>query len=393
MKNIILIKLFVFSLAINTNAQSTVDSVLSGIARNNKSIMANTQYLEVNTMKFKTGLSPVNPDVSFDYMLGSPGIAGNQSDLSITQSFDFPTVYSKKKKLSAQQIAQAGSQLMAKRLEILMEARLTCLELIYQNKLQVHLSQRKQNYEKLLNSFETSLKMGEGNIMDVNKTKLQLIEINREFQQNFSQIKQLNQKLSGLNGGNAIVFSDTVYPDLPAVPVFEQLEKEIQKNDPVLQFLEQEKLISQKQLELSKALSLPRFEAGYRYQGILGQKFQGFHAGITIPLWENKNTVKTSEANLLHVDLNLSEQSNKSYYELKQHYEQYMQLQTTLLEYQGVFSSLNNQSLLYKSLSLGQISTIEYFMEMNYYYSALTNYLQVEKEFHEVIAVLYRYRF
>ncbi|MBA3986127.1 MAG: hypothetical protein H0X63_06050 [Flavobacteriales bacterium] len=64
----------------------------------------------------------------------------------------------------------------------------------------------------------------------------------------------------------------------------------------------------------------------------------------------------------------------------------------TLSEYETLFDGLNTTELLDKSLTLGQISTIEYFMEMTYYYDALKNYLRTENEYHQTMAELYKYQ-
>jgi len=373
-------------------SQSNIDNVLAGIAKNNKTILANSQYQEAQKLQYKTGLAPYNPVVNYDYMIGSPATAGDQTDFTVTQTIDFPTAYIKKKQLSEKQIEQSEFQHTSVRQDILLNAKKLCIELVYRNKLQSQLIQRKQYTDKLFNDFQTMLSVGEGNILDVNKAQLQLIEIKKEFQQNLSLINQLNQKLTALNGGNAIVLSDTIYPLMANIQAFEQLENEIENSDPIRKSLEQEKLISQKQVELTRTMSLPKIEAGYRYQGILGQTFQGVRLGLTIPLWENKNTVKTHQAKLMFTHLTLQDHHNEHFYEIKQQYEKYQNLKITLDEYKTVFASLNNTTLLNKALASGQISTIEYFIEMSYYNNALNNYLQSEKEFQEVIAELYKYQ-
>jgi outer membrane protein TolC len=194
----------------------------------------------------------------------------------------------------------------------------------------LELQKRKENTEKWLLAFQKKLEKGEGNILDVNKAKLQLIEINATFQENQSAINQLNQKLTELNGGQIIVFTDTSYAELYAVPDFETLESEIRANDPTRKYLEQEKVINQKQVELSKAMSLPKLETGYHYQAILGQRFSGIHFGLSIPLWENKNKVKTQQANLIFADLNLQDHRNEHYYHIQQTYEKQQNLYLTL---------------------------------------------------------------
>lgn len=372
--------------------QTNIASVLVNIAKNNKTIIANTKYWEAKTLEYQTGLTPYNPKVDYNYLIGTPANVGNQTEFSITQTFDFPTVYARKKQLSNEQIKQAEFQLNANRQDVLLEAKLICIELIYRNKFNSELTIRKQNTEKWLTAFQKSLEKGQGNIMDVNKAKLQLIEINAAFQENLSISNQLNQKLTELNGGIPIQFSDTAFVPFALIPDFETLEQEIEDKDPVRKYLEQEKVIGQNEVDLSKSLSLPKFDAGYRYQTILGQQFNGVHLGLTIPLWENKNKVKTQQAELVLNEANLQDHINKHYYDIKQKYERMTNLKITLDEYQTLFSSLNNVELLDKSLSLGQISTIEYFMEMTYYYEALKNYLKTEMEYNKVVAELYKYQ-
>jgi len=374
------------------NTQSSLEKTLAEISKNNKTILANVQYWEVKKMEYKTGLTPYNPKVDYDYLSGSPAGAGNQTDFVITQAFDFPTSYAKKKKLSNEQIKQAEFQLNASRQDVLLEAKLICIELIYFNKFQDEVLKRKQNTEKWLSDFQAKLDKGDGNMLDVNKAKLQLIEINASFQENKSMIIQLNQKLTELNGGNLIVFADSGYPQLPLMTSFETLESEIKTKDPVRKYLEQQNVIGRSQLDVSKAMTLPKLDVGYHYQAILGQSYNGVHVGFTLPLWENRNKVKVEQANTVFNELNLSVHKNEHYYDTQQKYIKQSNLSITVTEYSNLFNSSNNVDLLNKSLALGQISTIQYFMEMSYYYEALKNYLVSEKEYHKTIAELYKYQ-
>jgi len=156
--------------------------------------------------------------------------------------------------------------------------------------------------------------------------------------------------------------------------------------------LEQERVIAQKQLEVNRALWLPKFKAGYRYQGIEGGDFHGIHTGITIPLWENNKTIKTQKAKIVYADLEVEDHRIEHFYEIKQWYETYVNLKISLDEYRDVFSTLNSTTLLNKALRLGEISTIEYFMEMNYFYNSSLGFLEVERDMYFVLADLYKYQ-
>jgi outer membrane protein, heavy metal efflux system len=373
-------------------AQNNIDNVLLEIAKNNKTIKANQHYVESKKLQYKTGLSLKNPSVEFEYLNGSPANAGNQTDFLILQSFDFPTAYSKKNQIAKLQIEQTNFQLTAISRDILLNAKQVCIELIYYNKKQTELKKRFQNAEKLRNDYQKKLINGDANILDLNKAKLQLINLQNVKRFNLSEIFQLKQKLAELNGGVPIEFNDTVYQIPPSVPEFNSLMDSIESNSPTLKLLQQEGEINQKKVELSKAMTLPKMEAGYRYQEILGQQYQGLHFGLTIPLWENKNTVKFQKAQASFSEVKIEEHKNQHHFEIQQLYEKYQNLNITLTEYKQILATINNTELLEKALELGEISSIQYFMEINYFHSSFDRYLQLEKEYYSVIAELYKYQ-
>lgn len=87
----------IFLITITLQAQNRLDSILTSIAIHNKTIITNTKYWEAKTLAYQTGLSPSDPKVDYDYLIGTPANAGNQTDFAINQAFDFPSVYRKKK--------------------------------------------------------------------------------------------------------------------------------------------------------------------------------------------------------------------------------------------------------------------------------------------------------
>lgn len=384
--------LLIYAIVVPALAQMSIEDILVEIEKNNKTLQANAQNTEAQKLAFKSNNPLYNPNVSYDFMYGFPLSAGNQTDFLVNQAFDFPTSYGKRKQLSEGRVSQSDFQFNAGRQEILFEAQSTCIEMVYRNKLKSRLEERKAFTESLLANFEKRLNTGEGNILDVNKARLQLIEINKDCMLNLSQVNQLTQKLTGLNGGIEISFNSTSYPQIDSIADFEELFIEIQAKDPTLKFIEMDIASAQKQLELSKALALPKLEAGYRSQAILGQRFNGFHMGTTIPLWENKYKVRQSQAELSTSGLKVIQYQNDKYATSRQLFEKYGKLSVTLNEYKTVLSALDSKDYLDKALAVGHISTIEYFLESNYYYMAYNNYLQTEFEYYATIAEILKFR-
>jgi outer membrane protein, heavy metal efflux system len=373
-------------------AQNNTDSVVKQVERNNKSIQSNKKYWQAKQAEFKTGLTPYDPQVEYDYLFGSPVGAGNQKDFSITQRLDFPSVYKRKKELSGQQIAQTSLQQQVYRQDILLEAKLLTLQVIYLNKKGAELNRRLINTQNLVQDYKKKLDKGDVIILDVNKAKLQLLNIKNETALNENEKQVLLTKLSELNGGIPVSINDTIYPFVPAIPDFEILDSTIEANDPIIKVYEQEKKILQQQIAVQKAMNLPKIEAGYHSQGILGQSYRGVHTGITIPLWENKNKLNATKSNLEYANFNAETHRLEHRFENRQYYEQLDVRKKMLEEYKQLLSTLNNTALLNKALTLGQITIIQYFYDESFYFTAYDKYLQAEWEYQQAVARLYKYQ-
>ncbi len=391
-KSFVNVLAFVLVFSTHATAQSSLETVLASVERTNRSLAADRQFWEAKKLEYKTGLTLTNPTVQGQYLFGSPAAAGDQTDLFIVQPFDFPTTYKKRRELAAEQGAVSTSEIAARRQEVLQEAKLICLELIYRNKLTAQFERRKSGLEKLRSDFQTKLDKGDGNILDLNKTRVQLLEISQWQAENAVELQKLQTHLTELNGGEVLVFRDTIYPPLPEIGAFEQVEQEYEAVDPMRQTLEQEKRIAEKQLELSKSWRLPKFEAGYHYQGILGQRFNGIHAGVSLPIWEQKYRKEAQQAQVLFADLQLQSHLNEHFFEIRELYDRQASLKQSLDEYRTAIASVSNTALLDKALRLGEITTIEYFLEVSFYQNALLHFLKTEHKYHAVVAELMKYR-
>ena len=374
------------------NAQSGLEKILSEVERNNKSIAAEKQYWEAQKLSYKTGLNPDNPRIEYDHLPGRPEGAGTQQDFSVTQGFDFPTTYAKRRGLSKQQVAQADLQVNIFRQEVLLEAKLACIDYLYRTKLQEELHKRLQNANTLLDAINKQTQQGESNILDLNKIKLLRLEIKNQSDQNETLLKTLQHRLDELNGGIPVNLSQIEYPVVSDLPVFEVLDSLIDANDPEVKAVEQQTEVSKEKVELTRSMTLPRLEGGYHQQSILGQKYEGIHVGMTIPLWENKNMVKAERARLVHSEYQVTEHRTEHYYKNRQLYERYLHWQNTFDAYQRVLNSANNEELLDKAFQAGQLSLIEYLMEVRYFYDANEKIKASEREYHRAIAELYKFQ-
>jgi outer membrane protein TolC len=143
---------------------------------------------------------------------------------------------------------------------------------------------------------------------------------------------------------------------------------------------------------VQKALNLPKIETGYHAQGILGQSYKGVHAGVTIPLWENKNRVRAAQAGLDYARSNVETLRLEHRLENKRLYDQLAVRTKAMRDYNALVATLNNTALLEKALRLGQITVIQYFQDESYYFSTYDRYLELEAEYHKTLAQLFKFR-
>ena len=372
------------------NGQTGIDNALKEITANNLHIKAGSSLYLAKKMEFNTGLAPYDPVISYDHLFGSPKEIGNQKDLSIYFSFDFPTVYSKKGILSDLRSSQTSYDEVALRRDILLEAKLICIEIIYLNRKDSELKTRLANAQQLQNYFITKLESGDGNIIDVNKAKFQVITYRSEYETNQTEINSATNRLASLNGGKLITINDTLYPAINDNPDFTVLKSEIEANDPDLKRLELQYHIAKQEVEVNKALNLPKFEIGYRYQGLLRENFNGIHAGITIPLWERNNVVKSKELYSSHSLSLIEAYKVERYFETRNLYEEYMRIKKNFEETTSLMQAVNNYELLSKASSLGELSSINYFLELTYYYSMKDKMNILERDYHLAYAKLFK---
>ena len=121
---------------------------------------------------------------------------------------------------------------------------------------------------------------------------------------------------------------------------------------------------------------------------VVGEHFQGISVGVSIPLWENKNTVKYAQAQTLALQSIETDRKLQFYNQLKIQFERAASLQETVNEYRQAIQSSSNTELLKKALDQGEIPLINYLMELSFTYQAMDNLLKSEYELNKAISFL-----
>lgn len=392
MKQYILITLLVSSI-LSANAQHSIDAVLKSIEANNKELQANSLLTVSKKLEAKLDNNLPDPSVSYVHQYGNREGMGMQGELVASQSFDFPSVYVQKNKLAKSKAISLDHQSAEFRQQILLQAKEICLDLVLLNQQKALLDQRRQNAEQLAELYAMRLETGDANILETNKIDLELLNAKTEARMNESARIAKLQELANLNGGISIEFTDTTYAPADNILSFEEICTEAVTSNPRLMTLKSEQVAARRQLSVNKSKGLPGFELGYRLNTATGgERFNGFLVGVSIPLFSNRNNVKQAKAQSLYTDLQMESTTTTVESELHSLYNQSVALKTSMDEYDTVLKSQNSLALLNKAIQTGQISMIEYFVDVTTYYQSMQNYVQLQNEYQKVIAQLYKYK-
>lgn len=377
-------------LGLSTKAQNTVQDVLSAIEKNNPVLKANEQFFEAKNLGFKSQTNLANPELEWEKSFSSE--EGKPYEILVSQSFDFPTSYLYKNQIKKAQIANTENYKAKSRQDILLEAKLLCINLIYYNKQKAELESRLISSESLDDLFQKRLAEGDATILEANKIKMLRLNTANQLKMINAKVSNLSDDLTKLNGGKQIEFKLLEYPLMSINQEMKDLLTQSLSADPQLKLLSTKEEISAKETSLVKTNSLPKFSIGYRYlNSDVMKQANGIKLGLSIPLWENKNKVKRAR---------LLEQFSREEYligkmELENKFlklfRNFLNLEESLKEYEAIFTEKGYDTLLQKALTHGEISSIEYLTENIYYYESVDTFLEIEHEYYKTMSELLKF--
>lgn len=392
MRNLI-ITFCIFLVSVTTIfSQSSIDSILTAVVKNNTTLSALRKKADAEKIGNKTGNFPQNPEVEFNYLWGNPQTIGNRTDLKIIQQFDFPTAYSYRNQISDLRNIQTELEYKKEYKSVHFKARLLCIDLVYTNSLRNELKTRIADARAVADAYKAKFNIGEAGILEYNKSQMALLKLLNEFEILEIERSSKVSELKGLNGGIPIESDETVILT-SALPVdFEQWYLQAEQNNPLLDWLKQEVTLSTKQVKLSTSLSLPKLQGGYMSEMVVGEHFQGITIGLSIPIWESRNEIKYAKARTMAVQGAEYDAKLQFYNKLKSLHLKAVNLQKNMVEYRSKLQGFSNSQLLKTALNKGEISLIDYFNELTFYYETINSLMFMERDVNVTVAELNQYQ-
>lgn len=370
------------------NAKTTVQTAITDIERNNITLKALRKACDAEKIGNATGNYLEDPEVEFSYSWGSPADIGTRQDISVTQSFDIPTILGKKRKVAEMKNEMAEWQYRADRMNILLEARLLLIDMVYYNKMLLELAKRKTSAQAIMDAQKLRLNKGDGNIIEYNKARMMFSTVEVETEQMETERNAVHSQLVRLNGGSDVTVDLYEFEPIGLPLDFSEWFGRKAETIPALAYMASSTALSEKELSVAKAMKFPAVSIGYVRENTLGQYYHGVSVGMSIPLWNRKNTVR--QAKVAAEAARYRQENAVSQYrgQLEVLYNRTSGLRKTVEEYRLMLRETSSEALLAKALDAGEISVIEYSVQMGAYYELADKALAAERECQKAFAEL-----
>lgn len=374
-------------LALPAFSQQSFDGVLKSVEENNYTLAAAKESVKANKLANKMGLTPSDPEVEFGYMWRNVE-GGNKKAVNVRQGFDFPTLYAQRGKLANTKNDSEDVSYSVSRMNILLEAKTVCIELVKQNALLRLYENQLANAVEISQTIERMDKSGEANLLDKNKAQLNVATLLSEVEAIKLEKARLMKDLVRLNGGKEITFDVAQFEAVELPSDFAEWYAAAEAQNPNIQYLRSMVDVKEREVKVSKHEWLPKLSVGYSGEFLDAEKTQGVSVGVSIPLWQNKNRIKQAKAEALAAEYAKNDAELNLENSLQTLFERVKVLQTSAASIGKAIEMHNNEDLLYKAYNAGELSLLEYLLEVEYYISVKTKLLETQSEMTQAYAQL-----
>lgn len=374
-----------FAIAASLNAQ-TMNDVLGSVERNNVELKAMLKGNEAARLEQKQQNNLEGLSVEYSPFFNSAVSGVASSELVVTQGFDFPTLYGARRKAGRMQGEAMELQYRTARRDVLLGAKNLCLDLIHANKRQALLRERRRVADELLATFTEKYNGGEATIIELNKIKMERMNLETELAAADAARATTLQQLRAMNGGEAIECTDTLYPTLPADGGEAMYARAVSADLSVMAAQAATKAAGQ-DVKVNQQGWIPKIEIGYRRNTDGNDASNGFLIGGSIPLFSNKNKVKAAKARQAEAQMKQDDARLKAEAAARTAVENMRRTEASMAAY-DVPLMRETLRLLRTAVESGEMAVTDYYVEADNIYRNMQAYIDLERQYQGTVAEL-----
>ena len=378
--------------SLRAQSMESIDSVLAAVERNNLELRALQQNNEASRLEIQSQ-NNLQQDLSVSYSpfftRGYDGVSS--SELVVSMGFDFPSQYVSRGKSGKLQTQALDMQYALQRRDILLQAQLLCLDLVRLNQEKELLDTRMANADELLALMEKRFAEGGANIIEVNKVKMERMNVRTLAAQNEAARQNALQSLRAMNGNIPVELLAAEYPAVSDIVDYDEFYAEVMATDAGILSAEASVDAAAQEIKVNRQNWLPKFEVGYRRNTAMTEASHGFLVGASLPIFSSRNKTKIAEARHTAAQSELENARLQAETQLQSRYNELQQIRSAVQTY-DVPLMHSTLDALKSAVLAGQMSVIDYYVEADNVYGNLSTYLSLENQYRKLLAEAYRNR-
>ena len=378
--------------SLRAQSMESIDSVLAAVERNNLELRALQQSNEASRLEIQSQ-NNLQQDLSVSYSpfftRGYDGVSS--SELVVSMGFDFPSQYVSRGKSGKLQTQALDMQYALQRRDILLQAQLLCLDMVRLNQEKELLDTRMANADELLALMEKRFAEGGANIIEVNKVKMERMNVRTLAAQNEAARQNALQSLRAMNGNIPVELLAAEYPAASDIVDYDEFYAEVMATDAGILSAEASVDAAAQEIKVNRQNWLPKFEVGYRRNTAMTEASHGFLVGASLPIFSSRNKTKIAEARHTAAQSELENARLQAETQLQSRYNELQQIRSAVQTY-DVPLMHSTLDALKSAVLAGQMSVIDYYVEADNVYGNLSTYLSLENQYRKLLAEAYRNR-
>ena len=364
--------------------------LLQAVERHSPGLQSAAATARSNQIEARTGNTLPNPELEYIHSWGSSGAVG-EDEFTATQGFDFPTAYVQRTRAARAREDAAQASYRQVRMETLLQARLAVQEILYlQKRIEVD-SLRLADAEFARQIARVRAQAGDITSIEENRIEFQSLSARNNLTRTRMALETALTSLSSLSGLSLGADVQIEPMPLPALVPLEQVLEQAYAADPALSAARASGQAAQADRRLAVSLALPKFSAGYKYSSSDGAKFHGVVAGMSIPLFESRNTVRLARARQAEVEATTLALETNLTADLTAKYSQACRLEAMSRTYQSGGEGAEKSALLRKALQEGSLTILEYFTELDPVYRHMDEINELSYNYRSLLIELNKY--
>lgn len=367
--------------------------------KNNLALKSEQQKTQYQQALIKSSLSIAPTNLVGEYGQINSIYADNR--ISVSQNFNFPTVYAKQKKLLMEEWKLAQLNTTLKEAEIKKTVTETYYQLLVLKEKEKLLISSDSLYQQFISKAQLRLNKGESNILEKTTAENQQADIQL-------QLKQLQQEKISTELFLQYLLNSSSRIELENQPVKIAQETLVLDTGLLKDFIsfktiEQQQRISESNTRLEKSKLLPDVFVAYNNMSMKGngadnmfydgsKRFQSVQVGLGIPLFMQAQKAKIQAAKIQQ-DYNTNNAAIEKQYLQNQYLSTYLQYQQCLetinyYETEGLKNAHTIQSVANTQFSNGEINYLDWVTLTNQSIIVKSKYVDAVKDYNKSVVLL-----